>query len=63
MPENQDHPCRSYSMLPIKGFGLAVDTSALGGDLPSGDWNKSSKQRMGQISQWPDPAMGMLHRQ
>ncbi|EFL84345.2 hypothetical protein HMPREF0326_03038 [Desulfovibrio sp. 3_1_syn3] len=43
MPENQDHPCRSYSMLPIKGFGLAVDTSALGGDLPSGDWNKSSK--------------------
>ena len=58
MPENQDHPCRSYSMLPIKGSGLAVDTSALGGDLPSGDWEQKLEDNgwvkfpNGLILQW-----------
>lgn len=34
MPESQDHPCRNYSMLPVRGFGLAVDISALEKDCP-----------------------------
>lgn len=37
MSQSSDHPCQNYTMLPVRGFGLAVDTAALEKDFPTAE--------------------------